>query len=320
MEVIRGFELVNRSWPHVVVTIGNFDGVHRGHQKILGLAVEQARVRNGTSIAFTFRPHPQISLRPERELHLLCSYEEKLDLIAACGIDITIEQPFSREFSTTNPEQFFSEVLLKRLSAEAIVVGYDFGFGKERGGHLQILEELCKRAGVQLTIVQAQQESGTVVSSSRVRAHLLAGEVEEANHLLGREFTYRGVVVRGEGRGRKIGFPTANLRLEHKLVLPWGVYATKAVLEDGVILPSVTNVGVRPTFKAPEGQEPTSHEKGFPALIETHVLGSDLDLYGRTLQVRFVKRLREERKFSGVDALKAQIALDAVEARQILGD
>ncbi len=320
MEVVRGFEQLQKVPPRVVVTIGNFDGVHLGHQRILKLAVEQARSLSGTSLAFTLKPHPQISLRPERELHLLCSYDEKLRLIEEAGIDVTIEQPFSREFSTTDPEQFFSEVLLKRLNSVAIVVGYDFGFGKGREGHLAALEGWCKKAGVRLTVVQAQQQDGEVVSSSRIRAHLLAGEVELASKLLGREFCYRGVVVRGEGRGRKIGFPTANLRLEQKLVLPWGVYATRAVLDDGTVFPSVTNIGIRPTFRSPDGQSLTAHEREFPALIETHLLDTTMDLYGRSLEVRFVKRLREEKKFSGMEALKAQIVLDAEGARQILGD
>jgi len=319
MEVVRGFDALEEVPPKVVVTIGNFDGVHLGHQMILSLAVEQARELGGTSVAFTFKPHPQISLRPEKELHLLCSYEEKLRLIAAAGIDIAIEQPFSREFSVTDPEQFFSEVLLKRLNAVAIVVGYDFGFGKGRGGHLSVLDELCRKAGVRLTIVQARQSDGEVVSSSRIRTHLLRGEVDTAARLLGREFSYSGIVVRGEGRGRIIGFPTANLRLELKLALPWGVYATRSVLDDGRIVPSVTNVGVRPTFKAAEGQKPSAHELEFPALIETHILDSSLDLYGRTLEVRFVHRIRDERKFSGIEALKAQISDDVGRARQILG-
>ncbi len=318
MEVIRGFDQIKASWPHVVVTIGNFDGVHLGHQRILALAVEEARSRGGVAVAFTFRPHPQIALHPEKELQLLSSYEEKLDLLAEAGIDITLEQPFSREFSITDPEQFFSEVLLKRLNAEAIVVGYDFGFGRGRGGHLQVLHDLCERAGVKLSIVQAQQRAGEVASSSRIRTHLLQGEVEKANQLLGREFAYRGVVVRGEGRGRVLGFPTANLRLERKLVLPWGVYATWAVLDDGRVFQSVTNVGVRPTFTVESLRDTEGGDRGFPALIETHILDQSMDLYGRMLQVRFVRRLREERKFSGVDSLKAQIANDIVDARQSL--
>jgi riboflavin kinase/FMN adenylyltransferase len=313
METIRGIGALNKALPRVVLTIGNFDGVHLGHQHIIRQAVEKARARKGTAVAFTFRPHPQAALRPGSNVQLLLTYDEKLELLAAQGLDATIEEPFSREFSTVEPQRFFADSILGRLSAEAIVVGYDFAFGKERAGTLQALEEFCKKAGVELTVVPPQRAGdAAVVSSSRIRQHLATGEVDDAAKLLGREFFYRGVVVRGEGRGRKIGFPTANLKIENKLTLPYGVYATWAVL-GGKRIPSVTNVGVRPTFQGP----PESPE--LPALVETHLLGTTLDLYGQTLEVRFVKRLREERKFPGIEALKAQIAADAGQASVILG-
>jgi riboflavin kinase/FMN adenylyltransferase len=309
METIRGIGALNKALPRVVLTIGNFDGVHLGHQHIIRQAVEKARARGGTAVAYTFRPHPQVALRPGANIQLLLTYDEKLEILAAQGLDATIEEPFSREFSTVAPQAFFADAILGRLSAEAIVVGYDFAFGKERTGTLQALEEFCRKAGVELTVVPPQRAGDSaVVSSSRIRQHLAAGEVDAAATLLGREFFYRGVVVRGEGRGRKIGFPTANLKIENKLTLPYGVYATWAIL-GGKRLPSVTNVGVRPTFAdSPE----------LPALVETHLLDTTLDLYGQTLEVRFVKRLREERRFPGIEALKAQIAADAGEASLIL--
>jgi riboflavin kinase/FMN adenylyltransferase len=191
-------------------------------------------------------------------------------------------------------------------------VGYDFAFGKERQGHLQALEELCKGAGVELTVVPPQRIEGEIASSSKIRQHLAAGEVDVAARLLGREFFYRGIVVKGEGRGRKLGFPTANLKIENKLTLPYGVYATWARCEalfPGQLLPSVTNVGVRPTFEI---------EKELPALVETHLLDRTVDLYGNVFEVRFVKRLREERKFPGIDALKAQIQADSLLAKKQL--
>jgi riboflavin kinase/FMN adenylyltransferase len=310
MEVIRGVENLGRTLSRAVLTIGNFDGVHLGHQRIIGRAVEKARERGGISVAYTFRPHPQVALRPASSLPLLTTYDEKLELMGKLGLDVVIEEPFSREFSVIAPEEFFRDFLLRRVSAESIVVGYDFSFGKERQGHLEKLEALCREAGVELEIVQAQRSGSEVVSSSAVRQHLLQGEVEAAARLLGRDFFYRGIVVKGEGRGRTIGFPTANLKLETKLTLPYGVYATHASV-GGVSYPSVTNVGVRPTFRAPDGSE-------LPALIETHLLDVTRDLYGTTLEVSFVKRLRAERKFAGIDALKAQIALDADEARAAL--
>jgi riboflavin kinase/FMN adenylyltransferase len=317
METIHGIGALNKSLPHVVLTIGNFDGVHLGHQRIIQLAVEKARAKGGTAVAYTFRPHPQVALRPGARVALLLTYDEKLEFLAAQGLDVTIEEPFSREFSTVEPQHFFTDVILRRLSAQAIVVGYDFAFGKERSGNLSALEAFCKSAGVELTIVAPQREDSEVVSSSRIRQHLVAGDVDKASGLLGREFFYRGIVVRGEGRGRKIGFPTANLKIENKTTLPYGVYATWAML-DGKKMASVTNVGVRPTFSEPGTAAGQLDGPELPALVETHLLDTTMDLYGQTLEVRFVKRLRAERRFPGVDALKAQIAADAAQARDLL--
>jgi riboflavin kinase/FMN adenylyltransferase len=319
METFRGIQTISCSFSQPVVTIGNFDGVHLGHQQIIRLAIEKAKSRGGTSIAYTFRPHPQQALNPGAHLQLLTTYDEKLELLGQTGLDVTVEEPFSREFSTVSPNEFFNEMLLKRLGARAIVVGYDFAFGKERQGHLQALEELCRGAGVELTVVSPQRVDGEVASSSKIRQHLLAGEVENATRLLGREFHYRGIVVKGEGRGRKLGFPTANLQIENKLTLPYGVYATWARCEalfPGQLLPSVTNVGVRPTFQSTASSEEGAKE--LPALVETHLFDRTVDLYGNIFEVRFVKRLREERRFPNVEALKSQIFADAALAKSLL--
>ncbi len=312
MEIIRGIQGLSRSLVHPVLTIGNFDGVHLGHREIIKAALTQAHTRGGVAVAYTFRPHPQVALKPDSSLQLLTTYDEKLRLLGEAGIDLVIEEPFSREFSNVRPEQFFNDVILRRLSAEAIAVGYDFGFGNQRQGTLEGLESFCRQSGVELTVVPPHRIGGEVVSSSRIRQHLLAGDIEAANRLLGREFEYRGVVIRGEGRGRKIGFPTANLQLENKLALPYGVYATVAICESVFgprRVPSVTNVGVRPTFRV---------DVELPALVETHLLATDADLYGNVLEVRFVKRLREEKKFAGIEALKAQIQADSELAGRIL--
>jgi len=309
MKVLRGISGLNYSLVHPVLTIGNFDGVHLGHQKIIGLAVEKAKARNGQSVTFTFRPHPQVALRPHLQLQLLSTYDEKLEQLEKLGVDLVIEEPFSREFSSTGPEQFFTEVLLKRLGAEAIVVGYDFAFGRERNGHLEVLEALSKAAGVELTIVPPQRMGSDVVSSSKIRQNLLGGNVEQAGRLLGRPFSYRGVVIKGDARGRTLGFPTANLKIEDKLVISHGVYATRVLLE-GKIFPSVTNVGIRPTFEM-EGTAPH-------ILVETHLLNQNIDLYGRTLEVQFISKIRNEEKFQNLNELRAQIQRDIEEASQRL--
>lgn len=311
MELVRGIQSLSRALSRPVVTIGNFDGVHLGHRCIIGLAVEKARSRNGTAVAYTFRPHPQVALRPEAGVQLLSTYDEKLELIAALGVDLVVEEPFSREFSTTPSERFFEETLRSRLGAEAIVVGYDFAFGRGREGHLEALQAFCEKAGVELTVVPPQQGAdGETVSSSRIRRQLLAGDVAAARLLLGREYSYQGIVAKGEGRGRQLGFPTANLRIEDKLMLPYGVYATRARV-DGRVFDSITNIGVRPTFAGPEGSTPR-------VLVETHFLDASMDLYGRALEVFFLARLREERRFSGVEELKARIAADIEQARRTL--
>ena len=320
MKIVRGFQTLTQSIPHPVVTIGNFDGVHLGHQRIIELVIEKARARNGQSVAYTFRPHPQVALWPGSSLQLLSTYDEKLELLLGLGLDWVIEEPFSRKFSETEPAQFFTEILLKSLGAEVIIVGYDFAFGKGRHGHLASLENFCRSASVELIVVPPQRVSGVgdvvpegkgavardaqgfsdaiqtneLVSSSRIRQLLLVGEVERANQLLGRKFSYCGTVIKGDGRGKQIGFPTANLKLmtlENKVPLPFGVYVTETKISaTGKIFPSVTNVGLRPTFQT------ASSDEVFPALVEAHLLDTAMDLYGASIEVSFLRRLREEKK------------------------
>jgi len=292
---------------HPVLTIGNFDGVHIGHQRIIRLAVEKARQLQGQCVAMTFTPHPQEILRPGQVSSLrITTDEEKIELLERLGVDVLIEQPFDRDFAAMLPQEFFEKVICQTVRAESIVIGYDFGFGKDRQGSIQTLFELSKKQGIELTQVPVQtleSSRSEVISSSRVREFLLKGQIESANALLGHEFLYRGIVVHGDGRGRKIGFPTANLKLigtGTKFSLPNGVYVTRALIE-GKAYPSVTNIGVRPTFQ----------KENDGACVECHILDSqELDLYGHQLEIRFLSRLREEKKFAGVDELKMQIVED----------
>ena len=293
-----------------VVTIGNFDGVHLGHQEIVRTTLLQASQLGVESVAFTFRPHPQGVLRPDRAPELLLTYDEKRERLLELGLKRVVEQPFNLEFAKTTPSEFFSSTLQGVLRAKAVVVGYDFTFGKERSGHLQVLQSLSDAAGVSLTVVAPQRLDQEVVSSSVIRSWLRQGQVREATRGMGRDFCYSGTVIRGDQRGRMIGFPTANLALGEKLVLPSGVYATRAWL-DGTSWSAVTNVGTRPTFGG-----------GSTVLAETHLLdgswGVD-SLYGRQLRVDFRERIREERRFAGARELAVQISADAEVARQILG-
>lgn len=294
----------------VVITIGNFDGVHRGHQQIIGETIEQSKTLGCEPVALTFRPHPQSVLRPDRAPELLLTYDEKRKVLLSLGLSRVIEQPFNLDFSKTLPSDFFSEVLLSKLRARAIVVGYDFTFGKERTGHLQVLQSLCDSAQVRLTVVAPQRLDQEVISSSVIRQNLKLGQVQEAAKLMGRPFFYEGQVTQGDQRGRKLGFPTANLKMGQKLLLPAGVYASVSQVR-GHPYASVTNVGTRPTFELRD--EPVA---------ETHLLEGvweDDSLYHEPLRVEFIERIREERKFETVEGLRSQIGQDAEAARQRIG-
>jgi riboflavin kinase/FMN adenylyltransferase len=308
MRVFKGYDEVKQAFPSPILTIGNYDGLHLGHRQIIQSVVDRARKAKGTSVVYTFRPHPHLALTPDEELQLINTYDEKLSLLAELGVDVVIEQAFSREFSTIEPEKFFRDILIKRLSVAVLYVGYDFGFGRNRSGSLDMLEKLCKAEGVELNVAKPLKVGGEICSSSRIREYIKSGDVAAANKLLGREFFYRGLIVRGNGRGHKIGFATANVHTESKLRVKEGVYATRAVI-DGKVFPSVTNVGRQPTF---------NKDAQSPVVVETHILGFDRDIYGSTLEVRMVARLRDEVRFDGIDKLVAQIKIDVEKAKTLL--
>lgn len=305
---VKGIQHLKESPKHPVVTLGNFDGVHWGHRELIEQTLRRAHSNSGTAIVYSFRPHPQIALTPENPIPLLTTYEEKAEIFQSLGIDLFIEEPFSREFSSSEPENFFQSVLVHRLSTEVLIVGYDFSFGKERRGHTQALEMFCKKSGIELIIVPPQRIDGEVISSSRIRETLLLGNIPHANQLLGSPFFYRGIVLKGDGKGRTLGFPTANIKVENKLQLPFGVYATRAFIK-GNCYPSVTNIGIRPTFR---------HTEPSDVVVETHLLDVNLDLYGLMLQVEFISRLRDEIRFNSMDELSKQIAADAAQAKILL--
>ncbi len=312
MKLYRGHLEIHENFPKPVLTIGNFDGLHLKHRKLIQSMTERARVEGGTSIIYTFRPHPHHALSPGSAMQLLNTYDEKLEMIEAMGVDVAIEEPFSREFSTIAPEKFLRDILLKRLSALAVYVGYDFAFGKDRAGSLELLKEFCEAEGVECNVCVPLKIGGEICSSTSIREHILAGRIREANALLGREFFYRGLVVRGHGRGKKIGFATANVHTESLLSVKEGVYVTRAAIKgsaDAKTYASVTNVGRQPTF---------NKDAQAPVVMETHILDFDLDIYGETLEVRMVDRLRDEVRFSSVDQLVAQIRTDITKAKRWL--
>ncbi len=294
-----------------MLTIGNFDGVHRGHQAILDLVISRARALDGEAILYTFEPHPRRVLQPASELRLLETFEQKMEVLESLGVDAVIAEPFDLEFSKVSPLEFIEHLLYECVRPLEVYVGYDFHFGKDREGSMNLLTERGPHLGFSVTVVPEVSVEGLDVNSTRIRELLAQGGVEEAAVLLGRPFSVRGRVAEGHQRGRTIGFPTANLDPENEILPSPGVYTGHLRrLDDpgSERLPVVTNVGYRPTFR-----------DGRDLLAEAHVIDFTGDLYGVRVDLSFEERLRGEQRFEGVDELKAQIARDVEEARRRLG-
>ncbi|MEQ1870279.1 MAG: bifunctional riboflavin kinase/FAD synthetase [Vicinamibacterales bacterium] len=290
-------------WVHPVLALGNFDGVHRGHQKILERLRRTATERGATSVVMTFDPHPPRVVRPDKAPPLLMTTAQKLEAIAAAGVQGAAIVRFTHELSRWEPEQFVQAVLVDWLRVSEVWVGANFLFGRERAGNFTMLRALGAQYGFKAEKIDPVRYKDFVVSSTRIRRLVSEGRVDEAGALLGHQYAIDGVVVHGAQRGRSIGFPTANLHTENELLPPNGVYTTTLAI-DGVIHPSITNVGVRPTV-----------ESSGRVTVETHVFGLAQDLYDKVVRLGFVQRLRDERAFESVDALKAQIASDCDKAR-----
>jgi riboflavin kinase/FMN adenylyltransferase len=296
---------------HGAMAIGNFDGVHLGHQ-----ALFEAARRRPPACALTFEPHPARLLAPQYAPPLICEKPRKRELLAAAGVEDLIEQTFDREFASLEPSRFVDLLLATGISE--IVVGHDFTYGKGRAGTVESLRLALEERGVRLHLVPPVTVNGLVCSSTKIREFVLEGRVEAANMLLGRPFDLDGEVVKGEGRGRKLGWPTANIRTTNELLPAVGVYAVRArLLPDGKALGGAANLGLNPTFRPLVAQAGGSGRP--PLSLEVYLFDFDQDIYGRGMRVEFVHRLREERRFPGVDALRAQIAQDVVEARRLLG-
>ncbi len=309
MRIVAGSEALSEPLRHGVVTVGNFDGLHVGHQEILRIVTERARGRRGESAVYTFEPHPRKVLRPQDAPRLLTTLEQKLELMEAAGVDLAIVERFDLDFAARSAVEFVRDVLHARMRPEEVYVGYDFRFGHDREGSMRTLTELGPHLGFAVTIVPEVTVGGRDVNSTRIRELLGAGRVEEARQLLGRPYRVRGRVVEGDRRGRSLGFPTANLDPENEVLPAQGVYAGRLRgLEAGPgELPAVVNVGRRPTFK----------DAG-PVLAEAHVIDWSGDLYGRRVEVSFLSHLRAEQRFPDVEALKRQIAADRDAARERL--
>ena len=290
-------------WKQPVLALGNFDGLHRGHRKILDRLQRVAGERRASSVVMTFDPHPPRVVRPDKAPPLLMTKAQKLEALAQAGVDGAAIVRFTHELSQWEPETFVRTVLVEWLRVSEVWVGANFLFGRDRSGNFSLLRTLGARYGFKAEKIDPVRYKDFVVSSTRVRRLITEARVDEAAALLGHPYVIDGVVIRGAQRGRTMGFPTANLCSENELLPPHGVYATNAIL-DGIVMPSVTNIGTRPTVDS-SGQ--TS--------VETHIFDLDRDLYGATLRLAFVQRLRDERAFDSLDLLKSQIAADCARAR-----
>lgn len=298
-------ELAGRLKP-ACVTLGNFDGVHLGHRKLISRTKAQAKALGLSSVVITFEPHPLRVLSGRKTPPFITPSALKFERLAELDPDALLVMPFTAELAALPPEEFVRRHLVEGLRARHLVVGYDYSFGKGRRGNFELLTRLGQEHGFTVEQLAPVIIDGAVVSSTRIRDMIQAGDVWDAHDLLGRFFELRGVVVHGKGRGgRLLGFPTANLQIEDELLPKTGVYAAWASLDDA-LLPAVVNVGYNPTF----GNEAVS--------VEAFLLDFDADLYGATLTLRFVHRLRGERKFTSLDDLKSRIAEDVAIARAIL--
>lgn len=304
MQLIRSTGDFATSLRSGAVTIGNFDGVHRGHARIVERLISRAADVGGPAVVFTFEPHPVRLLRPEAVPPPLTWTERKAELLADLGVDWIIAYPTDETLLRLSPREFFDKIVRDRLDARAMVEGPNFFFGRDRAGDIDVLGELCSEANVDLEIVQPLKLDDDYVSSSRVRNAVRAGDVNAASQMLTRPYRIRGMVTHGAGRGAKIGFATANIDAIDTLIPADGVYAGRAITSDGA-WPAAINIGPNPTF----GEH--AHK------VEVHLLDFENSLYGQPLEVDFLERLRDIQPFNSAEELTAQLALDIQRVRKV---
>lgn len=297
--------------PSAVLTIGTFDGVHVGHQKILERIRQEALRVNGETVLFTFFPHPRMVLQPNSDLKLIQTQEEKLDKLGRLGLDHVIVYPFTREFSAISADDFVIEFLVKKLNVKTIVVGYDHQFGKNREGSLEQLQRLSKIYPFEVIEIPAEEIDEVNISSTKIRQAIEEGNMEIAHQYLAEPFELRGVVQHGKALGRTIGFPTANVALQdsHKICPGNGVYAVQVKLRDGRLHAGMMNIGVRPTVS-----------QSLERKLEVFLFDFQEDLYNQEITVYLFKQIRKEQKFESVDALRKQLEADERTVRAYMAD
>ena len=297
MKIFHGTENASILRP-TVLTLGVFDGLHLGHQRIMQTVVERAKASNAVATAITFDPHPRAVLHPESAPPLLQTLDQRLANFEVLGVEQAIVIHFDRDFASQSADAFITDIVHDRLHAKEVYLGKGFAFGKNRGGNIELLRAMSGELGFTADEVDEVRLRGHRISSSRIRERLAEGRINLARRMLGRPYGVEGVVTRGNRRGHTIGFPTANLKPHNRVIPRFGVYAT-ATLIGGTWRRSITNIGVRPTF-----------EKDAEPSIESYIFDFDEDLYGDVLRVRFLHRIRDERKFNGIEELKTQIKKD----------
>ena len=302
MKIFHGTENASILRP-TVLTLGVFDGLHLGHQRIMQTVVERAQAVDAVATAITFDPHPRAVLHPETAPPLLQTLDQRLANFEVLGIEQTIVIHFDRAFASLRAEDFVRSIIHDRLHAKEVFIGKDFAFGHSRNGNIELLQKMGNELGFSAFEAPEFSFRGRRISSSTIRELLAEGKINFVRRMLGRPYGVEGVIIRGNRRGHTIGFPTANLRPHNRVIPKFGVYAT-ATLLDGVWRPSITNIGVRPTF-----------ENTADSSIETYIFDFDRDIYGDVIRVRFLYWIRDERKFGGPDELKDQIARDVQRAR-----
>ena len=307
MKIYRNLAEITEPFPNACVTIGNFDGVHFGHQRLFDVVEQRAYHSHGTSIAITFNPHPLQVLKPGG-IKLISTCEQKIELIAMSGIDVLIIIPFNREFAATPAVRFVDEILIQRIGVKQLFVGYDYAFGKGRTGDISFLRRQGEKKGFSVTVIDPYYEDGILISSTKVRELVAAGKMAETKKLLGRNYQIRGEVQRGKQRGgTEIGFPTANLHVDEEDLIPkYGVYVCQVICE-GRCYGGVINIGFNPTF---------SENK---LVAETHIFNFNQDIYGKPIKVNLLQFLRDEKKFNSIQELASQIARDVIQAKEVLG-
>lgn len=310
MQVHQSIEEFQAKEGPVVLTIGTFDGVHEGHKSILERLFASARELNGVSCMLTFFPHPRMVLHPDSDVRLLTTMDEKKALLEKEGLDHLIVQPFNKEFASLEPKSYIEKVLVEGIGVRNLVIGYDHRFGKGREGDIQTLRDFAGEFGYEVEEIPARLVDDVDVSSTKIRNALFDGDVETASRYLGQDYSLKGMVVKGDGIGSELGYPTANIEVPepYKLIPAHGVYAVE-VLRKGKKLPGMLNIGVTPTL----------HEKK-EASIEVHIFGVEEELYGEELTVLFKARIRDEERFEGTGDLKARLEKDEEQARKLLGE